>query len=77
MKEGATYATELELVQENEDETIPSRISLDGSDDFVMFDIETTGLGRNSDITQIAAVIGEIYPFIISTRNYKYIHRQN
>ena len=43
--EGATYATKLQLVQDNEDETIPSRISLDGSDDFVMFDIETTGLG--------------------------------
>ena len=59
MKEGATYARELELVQESEDEIIPSKISLDGSKSLVMFDIETTGLGRDSEITQIAAVLGD------------------
>jgi DNA polymerase III epsilon subunit-like protein len=33
-------------------------IKLDGSESFIYFDLETTSLSRNSDITQIAAVHG-------------------
>ena len=33
-------------------------IKLDGSESFIYFDLETTSLSRNSDITHIAAVHG-------------------
>ncbi|CAG2226082.1 unnamed protein product [Mytilus edulis] len=36
--------------------TIPSPLKLDGTESFTFFDLETTGLSRVSDITQIAAV---------------------
>ncbi|CAC5380311.1 unnamed protein product [Mytilus coruscus] len=36
--------------------TIPSPLKLDGTESFTFFDLETTGLSRISDITQIGAV---------------------
>lgn len=39
-------------------ETIPTKYSLEGIDNYVVFDLETTGLSRTSDITQISAYDG-------------------
>jgi DNA polymerase III alpha subunit (gram-positive type) len=43
---------------ENTDQ-IPHPMTISGSESRVFFDLETTGLGKNSDITQIAAKVGE------------------
>ncbi|VDH96443.1 Hypothetical predicted protein [Mytilus galloprovincialis] len=61
VKEGPTYETQLEM---NIDDTvnlsqIPQQIIISGTESKVFFDLETTGLGRNSDITQIAAQNGD------------------
>ena len=49
----------MELQANNESESIPIPAQIDNSDSIVVFDIETTGLSRNSDIVQIAATDGE------------------
>jgi hypothetical protein len=36
-------------------------MTISGSESRVFFDLETTGLGKHSDITQIAAKVGELY----------------
>jgi len=43
---------------ENTDQ-IPHPMTISGSESRVFFDLETTGLRKNSDITQIAAKVGE------------------
>ncbi|CAC5378065.1 unnamed protein product [Mytilus coruscus] len=37
---------------------IPSRLTINDFEEFIIFDLETTGLSQNSDITQIAASSG-------------------
>ncbi|XP_052098489.1 uncharacterized protein LOC127733178 [Mytilus californianus] len=60
-KEGPTYETQFELNMDNTENVpqIPQQIITSDSESKVFFDLETTGLGRNCDITQIAAKIGE------------------
>ena len=64
MKEGPTYESQYELNTnigntENTDQ-IPRPMTISGWESRVFFDLETTGLGKNSDITQIAANVGEV-----------------
>ena len=49
----------MELEENNDSEYIPTPAQIDSNDRIVIFDIETTGLSRNSDILQIAATDGE------------------
>ncbi|XP_021350881.1 uncharacterized protein LOC110448777 [Mizuhopecten yessoensis] len=58
VKEGDTYGVEIEVQGQIDTETIPSKIKLTGEESAVVFDLETTGLSRNSDITQLAAYDG-------------------
>ncbi|XP_033745722.1 uncharacterized protein LOC117331232 [Pecten maximus] len=61
VKEGTTYETDIDLTINNSSDpdvqTIPSVLSLDESKSLVFFDLETTSASRQSDITQIAAVV--------------------
>ncbi|CAC5422264.1 unnamed protein product [Mytilus coruscus] len=61
VKEGPTYETQFELNMDNTENVpqIPQQIIISGSESRVFFDLETTGLGRNCEITQIAAKVGE------------------
>ena len=59
VKEGDTYKINLEMCTDVSMEQIPSPPQFKESDSFVVFDLETTGLSRNSDITQIAAQCGD------------------
>ena len=64
MKEGPTYESQYELNTntgntENTDQ-IPRPMTISVWESRVFFDLETTGLGKNSDITQIAANVGEV-----------------
>ncbi|XP_063438315.1 uncharacterized protein LOC134719240 [Mytilus trossulus] len=56
--EPVSYQSEVATVGLSDTEaiTIPSPLKLDGTESFTFFDLETTGLSRVSDITQIAAV---------------------
>ncbi|CAG2225446.1 unnamed protein product [Mytilus edulis] len=57
--EGETYQPQIEEnVSVRDIETIPTKYSLEGIDNYVVFDLETTGLSRTSDITQISAYDG-------------------
>ncbi|CAC5387366.1 unnamed protein product [Mytilus coruscus] len=59
VKEGTTYAQETEVNDNVCDiQQIPSPLTLSNSDQYIVFDLETTSLSRNSDITQLAAVSG-------------------
>ncbi|XP_071152017.1 uncharacterized protein, partial [Mytilus edulis] len=59
IKEGTTYENETEVNDAISDiQQIPSRLTINDSEEFIIFDLETTGLSRNSDITQIAASSG-------------------
>ncbi|XP_071138451.1 uncharacterized protein [Mytilus edulis] len=59
VKEGITYENNAEVNEPMPDiQEIPSPSTINDSDNFVFFDLETTGLSRNSDITQIAAACG-------------------
>ncbi|CAG2195904.1 unnamed protein product [Mytilus edulis] len=58
VREGKTYGSQMEFDQQQDPELtteIPLPFNLDGTECKVFFDLETTGLGRNSDIIQIAA----------------------
>ncbi|CAC5403490.1 unnamed protein product [Mytilus coruscus] len=59
VKEGPTYETQFELNMDNTENVpqIPQQIIVSGSESRVFFDLETTGLGRNCEITQIAAKV--------------------
>ena len=57
-REGTQYSSNMELQEDNDSEFIPVPAQIDNSDNIVVFDIETTGLSRNSDIVQIAATDG-------------------
>ena len=63
--EGATYATAIELDMDSTttDATteIPRKLTLPASHNFVIFDLETTGRSKNSDIVQIAADNFNVY----------------
>lgn len=60
IREGETYQTDVDLQTAAPDTTeIPAAAVVDGSERTVFFDLETTGLGRDSDIVQIAAVSGD------------------
>ncbi|KAK3084373.1 hypothetical protein FSP39_012413 [Pinctada imbricata] len=61
--EGVTYSTAVELDQADNQFTteIPQRLTLPTTPTYVIFDIETTGLGRTSDILQISADNLNIY----------------
>ncbi|CAC5370269.1 unnamed protein product [Mytilus coruscus] len=56
--ESVSYQSEIATIglSDTEAVTIPSPLKLDGTESFTFFDLETTGLSRISDITQIAAV---------------------
>ncbi|CAG2213417.1 unnamed protein product [Mytilus edulis] len=57
--EGETYQPQIkENVAVRDIETIPTKYSLEGIDNYAVFDLETTGLSRTSDITQISAYDG-------------------
>ncbi|XP_062591669.1 DNA polymerase III subunit epsilon-like [Saccostrea cucullata] len=56
IKEGTTYSTNIALSQQVVEEQIPSPLTYNKEENYVVIDLETTGLGHNSDITQIAAV---------------------
>ncbi|XP_063436090.1 uncharacterized protein LOC134717530 [Mytilus trossulus] len=57
--EGETYQPQIEEnVSVRDIEKIPTKYSLEGIDNYVVFDLETTGLSRTSDITQISAYDG-------------------
>ncbi|CAG2218882.1 unnamed protein product [Mytilus edulis] len=59
IKEGTTYDNETEVNEVISDiQQIPSRLTINDSEKFIIFDLETTGLSRNSDITQISASNG-------------------
>lgn len=57
--EGATYSSKIGLEEsvDLEDISMPKSVCLQRSQ-FIVFDLETTGLGRTSDILQIACVCG-------------------
>ena len=60
VREGDTYESGVDLQTTAPDtEEIPGGSVVDGQEPVVFFDLETTGLGRNADIVQIAAVSGE------------------
>lgn len=60
VREGVTYEPNLEFnCSVGAQEEIPKFLEFDHSCELVVFDLETTGLGRKSDITQIAACAGE------------------
>lgn len=59
VREGVSYEPNLELNCISPQEEIPEFLEFDKSSELVAFDLETTGLGRNCDITQIAASAGE------------------
>ena len=63
MKEGPTYESQYELNTNtgNTENTyqIPHPMTISGSESRVFFYLETTGLGKNRDITQIAAKVDE------------------
>ncbi|VDI35108.1 Hypothetical predicted protein [Mytilus galloprovincialis] len=57
--EGETYQPQIEEnVSVRDIEKIPTKYSLEGIDNYVVFDLETNGLSRTSDITQISAYDG-------------------
>ncbi|CAG2189198.1 unnamed protein product [Mytilus edulis] len=58
VKEGDTYGGEIEVQEHIDTETIPSKMKFGGEESVVVFDLETTGLSRKSDITQLAAFDG-------------------
>ncbi|XP_063442586.1 uncharacterized protein LOC134722883 [Mytilus trossulus] len=58
VKEGDTYGGEIEVQEHIDTETIPSKMKLEGEESVVVFDLETTGLSRKSDLTQLAAFDG-------------------
>ncbi|CAC5411937.1 unnamed protein product [Mytilus coruscus] len=58
VKEGDTYGGEIEVQEHIDTETIPSKMKFEGEESVVVFDLETTGLSRKSDITQLAAFDG-------------------
>ncbi|CAG2196103.1 unnamed protein product [Mytilus edulis] len=60
VKEGTTYQQEVEVNENACDiiQQIPSSLILSNTDKYVVFDLETTSLSRNSDITQLAAASG-------------------
>ena len=57
VKEGVSYSSNvgMDAIPEDSLTKIPSPISVSNTDIYVVFDIETTGFGKNSDITQISA----------------------
>ena len=63
MKEGPTYESQYQLNTNtgNTENTyqISHPMTISGSESRVFFYLETTGLGKNSDITQIAAKVDE------------------
>lgn len=60
VREGVTYKPNLEFnCSVGAQEEIPKFLEFNNCCDLVVFDLETTGLGRKSDITQIAACADE------------------
>ena len=60
LREGETYHTDVDLQPTAPDTTeIPAAAVVDGNEETVFFDLESTGLGRDADIVQIAAVSGD------------------
>jgi DNA polymerase III epsilon subunit-like protein len=63
LKEGPTYESQYELNTNtsNTENTyqIPHPMTISGSESWVFFDLETTGLGKNCEITQIATKVDE------------------
>ncbi|XP_070548204.1 uncharacterized protein [Ptychodera flava] len=65
VREGSTYSTSIGLNADASDiNEIPAAVeapemkSLTGGEEYIYFDLETTGLGTSAHITQIAAVKG-------------------
>lgn len=56
--EDATYSSKIGLEEsvDLEDISMPKSVCLQSSQ-FIVFDLETTGLGRTSDILQLACVV--------------------
>ena len=62
VREGKTYESQMELNAHEDPEQsteIPLPLTIDGTETKVFFDLETTGLGRKSDIIQISAKANE------------------
>ena len=58
VREGPTYSTDFEYnYNETNCDEIPTYLALSGNESYITFDLETTGLSRNSEITQIAASV--------------------
>ncbi|XP_076071539.1 uncharacterized protein LOC143042917 [Mytilus galloprovincialis] len=58
VKEGDTYGGEIEVQEHIDTESIPSKMKFEGEESVVVFDLETTGISRKPDITQLAAFDG-------------------
>lgn len=61
VKEGKTYEPDISLADVNPSdiEALPGKRDFTGGKNIVVFDLETTGLSRNSDIIQLAAFDGK------------------
>ncbi|XP_069140835.1 uncharacterized protein [Argopecten irradians] len=62
LHESISYQTDLEMMsntEEHQEIPVPAKLSTCSEESFIIFDIETTGLARTSDITQLAAVCGD------------------
>nr|XP_034317084.1 uncharacterized protein LOC109617780 [Crassostrea gigas] len=57
LREGNTYGSNIETAAEVDIESIPGKLDPEKGE-CIMFDIETTGLSRDSDIVQLSAFDG-------------------
>ena len=68
VKEGETYSPQIDE-RLNDLEAIPSKPCLNGNEEYIIFDLEATGLSRTSDITQLSAFDGvNLFNVFVSPR---------
>ena len=72
VREGVTYLPDVDLQSRPATATavIPPAPNVSDNDHYVFFDLETTGLGRDADITQLSAVTGakELNLYVMPTK---------